>query len=133
MKTTKATEVETSDINEMLKAISLNMALCYLKINKTERAIEECNEVLKGDNQNEKALYRRCLAYEKVNDFYKAKADIDRCVEINPNSKEFKQQLQKLRQWEIKEDKKAQNVFRNMFSDKDHEEQEPTTTNPPSQ
>jgi len=125
MKTHKATDQETKEVTELLKSINLNMALCYLKLNRFDRVLEECNAVLSSDKDNEKALYRRCLAYEKLNDFYKAKGDIDRCIELNPNSKEFKQQLQKLKQWEAREDKKAQNVFKNMFGSEKEEQPPP--------
>ena len=43
----------------VLKAMHLNMALCYLKTNKNEEAKKECNNVLEKDPDNEKAVFRR--------------------------------------------------------------------------
>lgn len=37
----------------------LNIALCYLKMNKNVEARHECERVLEVDPDNEKALFRR--------------------------------------------------------------------------
>jgi len=76
--TQKATDSETSEIQDLLKAIHLNMAACLLKLNKAERATQECTNVLNFDKDNTKALFRRGQAYVQQKDFYKAKADFEK-------------------------------------------------------
>ena len=44
---------------QLLTAMHLNKALCYLKINMNKEARKECNKVLEKDPENEKALFRR--------------------------------------------------------------------------
>lgn len=59
-------EYETSlDAKELLKALRLNIAQAYIKLNKYYDAIDNCNKVLKDDPSNLKALYRRGTAFRK--------------------------------------------------------------------
>lgn len=62
------------DANRSFKALWLNRALCYIKMNKFEKAIHDCTEMIEYMNIMEdgyekskkmavKALLRRSLAY----------------------------------------------------------------------
>jgi Tfp pilus assembly protein PilF len=53
------------DAKELLKALRLNIAQSYIKLNKYYDAIDNCNKVLKDDPSNLKALYRRGTAFRK--------------------------------------------------------------------
>ncbi|CAF0712360.1 unnamed protein product [Brachionus calyciflorus] len=64
-----------------------NRALAYIKMEQWEKAIQDCNEVLKYEKDNIKALLRRATAYHKRKNFDKANIDIDRCLVLDPNDK----------------------------------------------
>lgn len=60
--------------------VSLNLAHCY---NKTERfhfAIRYCTDVLKNEDENVKALYRRGVAYTGIGEVKRAKEDLCRAL-----------------------------------------------------
>ena len=55
---------------------SLNLGLSYLKIKEYQMAIKYTSNVLAKDPDNDKALYRRGMAYIGTGDISKAKADL---------------------------------------------------------
>jgi tetratricopeptide (TPR) repeat protein len=63
----------------------LNISQAYLKLNKHVDAIDNCTKVLKEENDNLKALYRRGVAYTKLQEFDKAKVTIVLCRAISTN------------------------------------------------
>lgn len=54
----------------------LNLALCNLKLGKNHEAIYYCSLALDREESNEKALYRRGVAYLNINELNKAKSDL---------------------------------------------------------
>ena len=56
--------------------VCLNLGLCYLKLNRYHHAINYCSQALDKDENNEKALYRRGLAYLNVGELNKARVDL---------------------------------------------------------
>lgn len=69
----------------------LNIAACNIKTKDYETAVAACNEALKLDPYNVKALYRRARAVampinSSVEDFRNAITDLKRIIEvIDPN------------------------------------------------
>jgi len=53
--------------------VCLNLGLCYLKIEEFHYAIKYCCQVLDKDDENDKALYRRGMAYISIGELNKAK------------------------------------------------------------
>ena len=58
-----------------------------IKLEEWNKAIEDCNEVLKYEKDNIKALLRRANTYHKRKNFEKAKHDIERCLALDPSDK----------------------------------------------
>jgi len=57
--------------------VCLNMGLCYLRLGKNHEAIYYCTQALEKDYQpNEKALYRRGVAYMNIGELKKARDDL---------------------------------------------------------
>merc|ERR1719464_2127981 len=59
-----------------------NMAAVYSKMGKWDEAKEKCSRVLKHDEKNTKALFRRGVAHRKLNLFELARADLEKAREL---------------------------------------------------
>jgi len=59
-----------------------NMAAVYSKMGKWEDAKEKCSRVLKHDDKNMKALFRRGMAFRKLALYELARADLEAAKEI---------------------------------------------------
>merc|ERR1719445_2320745 len=62
-----------------------NMAAVYSKMGKWDEAKEKCTRVLKHDEKNTKALFRRGMAYRKLNLYELARADLIKAKNILNN------------------------------------------------
>nr|CAG4645662.1 EOG090X09NR [Lynceus sp. MCZ IZ 141354] len=76
----------------------LNFAQCMYKLGEFYNAIEQCNEVLKRDSENVKALYRRGLSHIKVWNPVLAKEDLQKAMTLDSSLE--KSVLLELRQLE---------------------------------
>lgn len=62
-----------SEAKQLLNILRLNISQAYLKLGKYAEVIDNCTKVLKEEDDNHKALYRRGIAFSKSQDFDKAK------------------------------------------------------------
>ena len=62
-------------VNELQLFLLLNLAMCWLKLEKWTKAADTCSDALKIDPTNGKALFRRATAHEQLGDVDKALAD----------------------------------------------------------
>lgn len=117
------------DSNNLQLGVYLNKALCHQKLNEQDEAKDACNEALKIDDKNVKALYRRGQSRLALGDFEKALEDFNSVQEIEPENKAALNQItickQKIKHYNDQQKK----VFANMFtkfaqSDKQREEEE---------
>jgi actin-like ATPase involved in cell morphogenesis len=65
----------TAQVNELQLSMLLNLSMCFLKLEKWTKVIDNCSEALKIDAANGKALFRRATAYEQQGEIDKALAD----------------------------------------------------------
>eukprot|EP01084_Bolivina_argentea_P003303 6201_1 len=63
-----------------------NMAAVYAKLGKWDDVKEKCTRVLKHDDKNTKALFRRGMSYRKLNLYELARVDLEKAKEILNNS-----------------------------------------------
>ncbi len=96
-------------------AIHLNKALCHQKLNNHDETRHSCDEVLKIDDKNVKALYRRGQANLSLGEVDKALADFQLCNDIEPDNKAAINQItickQKLKEYHEQEKKRYKNMF----------------------
>jgi len=73
-------------IVEVEVPVCLNLGLCYLKLGHNHHAINYCSQALEKDEDNEKALYRRGLAYMNVGELNRAQRDLSRANDLTEGS-----------------------------------------------
>ena len=76
------TEVALKYIREIEISSCLNLSLCYLKVKEYHYAIKYSCQVLDKDDENDKAYYRRGVAYLNIGELHKCKEDLLRAHEI---------------------------------------------------
>ena len=96
-------------------ALNNNFALCLMKNGDHKRALDFLAAVLKKDEKNIKALYRRGVCYRELKDLEAAEKEFYRVLTINPQEEESKKQIleiQNLRNTNKKIEVKAlKNIF----------------------
>lgn len=96
-------------------AAHLNLAMCFLKLQEPNQALENCDKALELDGSNEKALFRRGEALFGMKEFDRARDDFQRVLQLYPANKAAKSQLV-LCQKRIKEQhEKDKRIYANMF------------------
>ena len=79
----------------------LNIAACNIKSKDFEAAVASCNEALKMDPYNIKALYRRARAIalpinSGVEEFRQALVDLKRIIELDTENKSTLKEIKRL-------------------------------------
>ena len=109
----------TKDDCEKQKAIYFkNRAACFLKMERFEDAVDDCNKSLEYVPKDPKALFRRCQAYEALNKIDTAYADAKECLNLDPKNKALVPILDRLfKAVQAKFDEVSQvaNKVKNMF------------------
>lgn len=96
-------------------AAHLNLAMCFLKLQEPNQALENCDKALELDASSEKALFRRGEALFCMNEFDKARDDFQQVIQLYPANKAAKTQVV-LCQKRIKEQhEKDKRIYANMF------------------
>jgi len=99
---------------DLKKVCQLNKAACHLKLKQNQDAKKACEEVLKVDTSNVKALYRRAQAQLGLNEFSDCMSDIKRILEIDPQNKEARVLAKDAKAGQKKEDESAKGLFQKM-------------------
>ena len=88
-----------SDEGKALFVSSLNNAgMCFLKCEDYDGAIEALNLVVKVDEDNVKALYRRGVARTKTGFLDDAKTDVMKAAKLAPTDKEIRKAIASLKE-----------------------------------
>ena len=72
------------EVKNQLALIHSNMALCYLKLENWEEVEMECDEVLKFDENNIKALYRKGIVLNKKEEYKLALNYLKKALSLSP-------------------------------------------------
>jgi len=107
---------EEKVLKELKSSTYNNMAVVHLKQGKNDRALADLKLVLELDDSNLKALFRRGKLWLTIGDVDKARADLDKAKELDPNNKEIKQELLLLEKKEKEQAAKAKSMYSKMFN-----------------
>ncbi|XP_013074020.2 sperm-associated antigen 1-like isoform X2 [Biomphalaria glabrata] len=73
-----------------------NRALAYLKLEEWDKAIADCNSVLKKEEANVKALLRRATAYKSQKKYTEALVDLKQVLNMESNNKTAKDMFESI-------------------------------------
>lgn len=107
-------EADTERKN-ILQAGRLNLALCYLKMNKWIEARGVCDKAIEEDSGAAKAWFRRGEAQLALNDCDSAKADFEKTVDLDPENKAAKSKIAMCLSRIKSQKQKEKKTFANMF------------------
>jgi len=85
-----------SDEDELRVALHSNLAQCYLNLQLFRRALDSATECLQLDWRNQKALFRRASAYEKLKEYDKALGDLEHLLKSDPAHVEARKAVDRL-------------------------------------
>jgi len=107
-------EENKTKAKSLKQVCELNKAACYLKLEDFTDAKEACNNVLKDEKQNVKALYRRAQAELGLKNFAECMKDCKAVVEVDPQNREVRALLKQAQAGQKEADKQAKGLFANM-------------------
>jgi len=96
------------------KSCNLNMSACYLKLEDYAETKNTCNNVLKDERTNVKALYRRAQAEYGLKDFMECIKDCKSVVDVDAQNREARALLKHAQAGQKEVDKQAKGLFANM-------------------
>ncbi|TWW76381.1 peptidyl-prolyl cis-trans isomerase FKBP4 isoform X1 [Takifugu flavidus] len=96
-------------------AAHLNLAMCFLKMNEPNKALENCDQALELDESNEKALFRRGEALFGLNEFDRAKNCFQQVVELYPANRAARSQVSICQKRIREQHLKDKLIYANMF------------------
>jgi len=109
-------KAQRNELKQMLLVSYLNLALCYLKVNKLKECIANCDSALELDPKNVKAHFRKGLAYLPTNDYEKALKQFETVLEIDPNNVEAKARKNACNMALRSYYQKQKDIYKNLFS-----------------
>ncbi|KAL3995332.1 TPR repeat family protein [Acanthocheilonema viteae] len=112
----KPGDPEWIDLDKQNIPLFLNLSLCYLNWKQYYEAIDAATEVLKRDELNEKALYRRAKGRIAVWDLEKAADDLKMLQQQYPGSVNLvKIELERIQLLRKEREESAKNTYKHMF------------------
>jgi len=99
---------------DLKKVCELNRAACQLKVKDFSEARTSCDNVLKEDAQNVKALFRKAQAEYGLKNFDESMRIVKKVVEIDPQNKEARALYKDAQAEQKKVDQQAKGLFAKM-------------------
>jgi len=82
-----------NDVAQLRLSLLLNSAICHQKMSNHDKAIETCDEVLKQDAKNVKALFRKGKSQSELGNLGESLRNIQTASELSPDDKIIKEEL----------------------------------------
>lgn len=103
---------EDKQVYAIKVSLNMNMSMCLINVSKYEEAIGQCQEALRLDKNNLKALYRIAYSYLKLDKLEESKKVISDSLKIQPDSNEFKGLLDNVKAREKEIEDQSRRLFR---------------------
>jgi len=111
---------DQKDAVELRRVAQLNRAMCMLKFGNMKLVKELCTKVLTEDIANPKALFRRAKAMVALKEYPEAIEDLERLLEVEPNSSDGKTLLREAKRLRKQTDTHASRTFAKMCAGLGH-------------
>jgi len=106
----------------------LNTAICKLKVGDYQDALKNCEDVLKTQPDNVKALFRKGQALNCLDVWDEATKILTRTLELDPQNGDAKKELAKIKQKRAQQDQKDKKIYAGIFERLSKMPDEPATT-----
>lgn len=104
-----------TELRKIVISLYLNSAACKLKINESQSAYEDCQEVLNLEPSNVKAMYRQAQACSEMKEYDNAKNILTKALEIDAENKAVIGELSKVKKLIADKKQKEKAMFAKMF------------------
>ena len=95
--------------------MQVNIAACFLKLDKCQAAVDVCTEVLSTSPTHAKALYRRGMALSMLGQLDAALADLKHATEIKPEDASLAREFKSIKKQLSTEKKKEKTLAAKML------------------
>ena len=109
-------EAKLKAVQQQTLTCHLNVAAALLKIGKVKEALKHCNDAVKIDPINVKALYRRGQTRAALEDLDGAKSDLLEAAKRDPQNRDVRKELEKLKVQSAARKAELKAQFGGMFS-----------------
>jgi tetratricopeptide (TPR) repeat protein len=106
---------EDKKVDELKKSINMNLSLCKINLQKYDEAIGYCQEALRIDKNNLKAIYRQAFSYFKLDKFDDAKTLIEQGLTLQEDSQEFLSLKNDIAKKEKEEEDNSRKLFKKLI------------------
>ena len=106
---------QEDEMRDVKLSLYLNLALAYIKLEKLDNAMQSCDDALKLDSKNTKALYRRASVLYQKRKFDDAMRDLVKAEKESPGNKDVKKLRGLIDQQLIKQKNKEKAMAQKMF------------------
>jgi molecular chaperone DnaK (HSP70) len=106
---------QEEELRDVKLSLYLNLALAYIKLEKLDNAMQSCDDALKLDSKNTKALYRRASVFYQKRKFDDAMRDLVKAEKESPGNKDVKKLRGLVDQQLIKQKNKEKAMAQKMF------------------
>ncbi|CAI2163159.1 3526_t:CDS:2 [Funneliformis geosporum] len=103
------------DILKTTSVVYSNMSACCIKLENWTKALNYANMALKNDPENTKALFRRAQAYINEGNTTRAREDLEKLTEKNPEDAAIKREWYNLKKKDREQDEKQRKELKGMF------------------
>lgn len=107
-------EEKKAKAKEIKKLCELNSAACNLKLKEFSDAQKNCDNVLKEEASNVKALFRRAQAHQGNKNYMTCMADLKKVIEVDPQNREARALMKEAQAGQKEDDKKSKGLFAKM-------------------
>ncbi|KAJ6233188.1 inactive peptidyl-prolyl cis-trans isomerase fkbp6 [Anaeramoeba flamelloides] len=115
---TVLTEEEKEKIFEAKKTNLSNISMALIKLKKYQISLKYCEEVLKTDPENEKAIYRKGICIGEEGDFKKAIEILTNAYNLNPKNNSFKIKIKYFQKRIKKDQERRKQMQKNLLKKK---------------
>nr|XP_060615505.1 FK506-binding protein-like isoform X1 [Anolis sagrei ordinatus] len=104
------------DYDQIKAELHANLAACQLRLRQPANAAQNCTKTLALQPANTKALFRRGLAYDAMNDLEGAAQDLKGVLQVEPGNRAARRELERVTERIKARDAKLARAMQKMFA-----------------